>query len=175
MGHAYAFVHTISRHGRRFFVNYESSTFARLELDGPRRVCWIDEYRGTDLHRKDDGCGHVLRGFSHGSTLLSLVESLRDYIKRGDLLHRETNTPSYINSLHDEYRATAKKLSCAPKRTNSSCSSARCSAERNDAMMCEQCIDSLPTIRGPRGRPRRWPAKLHPDIGYDFARCRAYR
>lgn len=41
-------------------------------------------------------------------------------------------------------------------------------------MVFEQLIDALPKVRGKRGRPRRWPGKLHADKGYDFARCRAH-
>jgi IS5 family transposase len=36
-------------------------------------------------------------------------------------------------------------------------------------------VDAVPPIKGPRGRPgrpRRRPAKLHADKGYDFAGCR---
>jgi IS5 family transposase len=33
-------------------------------------------------------------------------------------------------------------------------------------------IDAVPPIRQCAGRPRRRPAKLHADKGYDFARCR---
>jgi len=38
----------------------------------------------------------------------------------------------------------------------------------------ERLVDALPAVRGYRGRPRRWPHKLHADKGYDFARCRAH-
>jgi len=38
----------------------------------------------------------------------------------------------------------------------------------------EELVDALPAIGGKRGRPRRWPEKLHADKGYDFARCRAH-
>ena len=41
-------------------------------------------------------------------------------------------------------------------------------------MVFEQLVDALPDVRGKRGRPRRWPGKLHADKGYDFARCRAH-
>ena len=41
-------------------------------------------------------------------------------------------------------------------------------------MMFDKCIDALPHVRGLRGRPRRWPSKLHADKGYDYAKCRAH-
>jgi IS5 family transposase len=39
----------------------------------------------------------------------------------------------------------------------------------------EQVVDAVPPIRGPYGRPgrpRRRPARLHGDKGYDYPRCR---
>jgi IS5 family transposase len=36
-------------------------------------------------------------------------------------------------------------------------------------------VDAVPAVKGPRGcpgRPRRRPAKLHADKGYDYPRCR---
>lgn len=47
-------------------------------------------------------------------------------------------------------------------------------ANRHDSVVFEEWIDSLPEIRGKRGRPRRWPEKLHADKTYDFERCRAH-
>lgn len=41
-------------------------------------------------------------------------------------------------------------------------------------MMFDKCIDALPQVRGLRGRPRRWPSKLHADKGYGYAKCRAH-
>jgi transposase len=42
-------------------------------------------------------------------------------------------------------------------------------------MLLEQVVDAVPSVKGPRGRPgrpRRRPAKLHADKGYDYPRCR---
>lgn len=104
LGHANALVQTISRHGRRFFFNCETGAVARLELDSRGRVWWIDEYRGGRIYtEKMMACGHGWRGFSHGGTLRSLVESLRDYVKRGDLLNPEFIAPSYVNSSYGDY------------------------------------------------------------------------
>lgn len=47
-------------------------------------------------------------------------------------------------------------------------------ANRHASMMFEKRIDALPAVRGLRGRPRRWPSKLHADKGCDYARCRAH-
>jgi len=47
-------------------------------------------------------------------------------------------------------------------------------ANRHDSKMFERCVDAIPAIAGLPGRPRRRPAKLHADKGYDFKRCRAH-
>jgi transposase len=42
-------------------------------------------------------------------------------------------------------------------------------------MLLEAAADAVPPIKGPRGRPgrpRKRPAKLHCDKGYDYPRCR---
>lgn len=91
LGHANALIQAISRHGRRFFFSRESGTVARLELDGRGRVWWMDDYRGARVYVAHPG---RWRGFSHGGTLRSLVEALRDYIQRGDLLNPEYIAPS---------------------------------------------------------------------------------
>jgi IS5 family transposase len=42
-------------------------------------------------------------------------------------------------------------------------------------MLLEAVVDAVPPIKGRRGRPgrpRRRPAKLHGDKGYDYPRCR---
>ena len=48
-------------------------------------------------------------------------------------------------------------------------------ANRNDSMLVEPILDSMPAIRrGGRGHPRRRPDKLHADKGYDVPRVRRY-
>ena len=42
-------------------------------------------------------------------------------------------------------------------------------------MLLEAMVDAVPAVTGPRGRPgrpRKRPAKLHGDKGYDYPRCR---
>jgi len=42
-------------------------------------------------------------------------------------------------------------------------------------VLLEAMVDAVPAVRGPRGRPgrpRKRPAKLHGDKGYDYLRCR---
>ena len=48
-------------------------------------------------------------------------------------------------------------------------------ANTHDSRLLEPMVDAVPAVIGPRGRPgrpRRRPAKLHGDKGYDFAGCR---
>ena len=47
-------------------------------------------------------------------------------------------------------------------------------ANRHDSKMFEPCVDALPAVAGLQGRPRKRPAKLHADKGYDYKRCRAH-
>jgi transposase len=48
-------------------------------------------------------------------------------------------------------------------------------ANTHDSQLLEPMVDAVPAIVGPRGRsgrPRRRPAKLHGDKGYDYPSCR---
>jgi transposase len=48
-------------------------------------------------------------------------------------------------------------------------------ANTHDSLLPEQAVDAVPPVKGPRGRPgrpRKRPAKLHLDKGYDYPRCR---
>ena len=48
-------------------------------------------------------------------------------------------------------------------------------ANTHDSKLFERLLEAAPAVKGRgRGRPRRRPAKLHADKGYDNARCRAY-
>jgi transposase len=47
-------------------------------------------------------------------------------------------------------------------------------ANRHDSIVFEDLIDAIPTIKRPRGRPRKRPAKLHADKAYDIPRCRRF-
>jgi transposase len=46
-------------------------------------------------------------------------------------------------------------------------------ANVHDSLLLEPVLDAVRPIKGLWGRPRRRPAKLHADKGYDFERCRA--
>jgi len=47
-------------------------------------------------------------------------------------------------------------------------------ANRHDSMVFDRLIDAIPAVPGLDGRPRKRPAKLHADKGYDYERCRKY-
>ncbi len=47
-------------------------------------------------------------------------------------------------------------------------------AQVHDSKIFEELIDSVGPVRGLKGRPRKQPAKLHADKGYDYARCRRF-
>jgi IS5 family transposase len=48
-------------------------------------------------------------------------------------------------------------------------------ANPHDSVLLEAVVDAVAPVKGPRGRPgrpRKRPAKLHLDKGYDYPRCR---
>jgi transposase len=45
-------------------------------------------------------------------------------------------------------------------------------ANRNDHLELEAVVDGVVPVKGPVGRPRRRPRKLHADKGYDYPSCR---
>ena len=45
-------------------------------------------------------------------------------------------------------------------------------ANVNDHRMLEDMLDGVRAVRQPVGRPRKRPAKLHGDKGYDYPECR---
>ena len=45
-------------------------------------------------------------------------------------------------------------------------------ANVHDSILLEPVLDAVPPVRQCTGRPRKRPAKLHADKGYDYPRCR---
>lgn len=74
-------IEAIASCGRKFFRDGE--TVATLELDNRGRVWFHDSYSKQRIFTHRPG---QWRGFSSGGTLRRLVENLRDYVTRGDLL-----------------------------------------------------------------------------------------
>jgi hypothetical protein len=71
-------IRLIGSHGRRFFWSTEHQRFASMDLDARGRVWFVDDCTGTRIFT------HLTRGrwrgFSHGGTMRSLVDDMRDYI-----------------------------------------------------------------------------------------------
>ena len=47
-------------------------------------------------------------------------------------------------------------------------------AQAHDSKIFEELVDGVEPVKGPRGRPRKRPEKLHADKGYDYQRCRRF-
>jgi transposase len=47
-------------------------------------------------------------------------------------------------------------------------------AQVHDSKIFEELVDGVEPVKGPRGRPRKRPEKLHADKGYDYERCRSF-
>ncbi|HDR9174350.1 TPA: hypothetical protein QDB23_001562 [Burkholderia vietnamiensis] len=80
LDHSNRLIVAIASHGRRFFYSQQRDRFARLELDARGRVWFVDDYSGRRIYTHHSG---RWRGFTHGGTLRSLVERMRDYITTG--------------------------------------------------------------------------------------------
>lgn len=83
LDHANELVRVIAAHGRRFFYSAQRERCARVELDPRGRVWWVDDYTGKRIYTHQTPFGNKWRGFSHGGTLRSLAEAIRDYIVHG--------------------------------------------------------------------------------------------
>jgi len=76
-------IQVIASHGRRFFYSTQKQRYARVELDPRGRVWWVDDYSGQRIYTHQTPFGNKWRGFSHGGTLRSLAEAIRDYVVHG--------------------------------------------------------------------------------------------
>jgi len=81
--HANALIRVIASHGRRFFYYEKGDRYARMELDAGGRVWFVDDYSEKRVYTQQRAYNRW-RGFTHGGTMRSLVECLRDYITRGE-------------------------------------------------------------------------------------------
>lgn len=83
----------IAKHGRHFFFSTTVPRLASFLIDPQLRLCFQDDYTGKVIVLPPAGVSKELPGFSHGGTLRSLVEHLRDYILEGTLLDRALIAP----------------------------------------------------------------------------------
>ncbi len=81
----------ISSYGRRFFYDPKSGRIARMVLDERGRLWFVDDYSDKHIYIAKGGFSSRWRGFSHGGTLRSLIEHLRDYI-----IHGTPINPGYL-------------------------------------------------------------------------------
>lgn len=101
VAHANDLIKAIGSHGRRFFWNECDQRFARLELDERGKVWFIDDYRGARVFTHQTNFTNHWKGFSHGGTLRSLVESMRDYIVHGTPIPRWRIATEQLYGDHD--------------------------------------------------------------------------
>lgn len=83
--HANTLIRIISEHGRRFFMHTPKNgetRIARLELRGGK-VYFVDDYSQKSVYTHKTAIPSRWKGFTHGGTLRSLVEDMRDYIVKG--------------------------------------------------------------------------------------------
>lgn len=89
--HANALIQVIAAHGRRFFFNAGQNAFASMSVDS-NGVVWIqDDYTRMLVNTMPRDT--AWKGFSHGGTLRSLVEDMRDYIVTGNTIALGTLGP----------------------------------------------------------------------------------
>ncbi|WNJ81656.1 hypothetical protein RJE46_10650 [Cedecea neteri] len=81
--HANELIKIIAAHGRRFFFCERSGRTAELFIGKRGRIWLVDEYTGQLVYTHKTTWTNKWRGFSHGGTLRSLVEMMRDYIVTG--------------------------------------------------------------------------------------------
>jgi hypothetical protein len=79
-------IRIIGTHGRRFFFNQSANRYASMEVDHRGKVWFIDDCSNRRIFTHKTIWGGRWRGFSHGGTLRSLVEGLRDFIRTGEPL-----------------------------------------------------------------------------------------
>lgn len=79
---ANALLRAIANCGRGFFKH--KKRYARFVFNNQYRVFFEDDYTQKQIYTHRKG---YWKGFSHGGTLKSLIEHLRDYIKDGKKLN----------------------------------------------------------------------------------------
>lgn len=109
LAQANALIAVIASNGRRFFRHKDR--IAHMELRAGR-IYFVDDFSGKAIYTHKTSFGNRWRGFSHGGTMRSLVEHLRDYITTGQLLPRWIIAPPYSSQPGDiwGYGAAAESV-----------------------------------------------------------------
>jgi len=80
--HANQLIKAIASHGRKFFNRNDKTAEMYVTPNGA--IYFVDDYSGKAIYTQYSG---RWSGFSHGGTLKSLVERMRDYIRTGKKIH----------------------------------------------------------------------------------------
>jgi hypothetical protein len=82
--------------------------------------------------------------------------------------------PARLRTFTTRYPQVPSGCSRAPTRRSAGIPLAvgLSAANTHDSLLLEAMVDAVPPVKGPRGRPRKRPAKFHLDKGYDYPRCR---
>lgn len=83
LSHANQLIAIMAAHGRRLFFNEKTKRTAYLQLTVSGRIYFVDDYTGKAIYTHKTGFTSKWRGFSHGGTLRTLVEMMRDYVAKG--------------------------------------------------------------------------------------------
>jgi hypothetical protein len=83
LAHANQLIEIMASHGRRFFFDARKQRAASLILSESGHVYFVDDYTGKAVYTHKTGYTNKWRGFSHGGTLRTLVEMMRDYVTKG--------------------------------------------------------------------------------------------
>lgn len=94
--HANQLIQAIAKYGRRFFYDKRHDRVAHIELRRGR-VYFVDDYTGKAIYTHETIWTNRWRGFSHGGTLRSLIERMRDYIMAGEQIPIGFIAPSYYD------------------------------------------------------------------------------
>jgi hypothetical protein len=83
LAHANQLIQIMASHGRRFFFDAKQQRTAHLLLTDRGHIYFVDDYTGKAIYTHETGFTNKWRGFSHGHTLRTLVEMMRDYVTKG--------------------------------------------------------------------------------------------
>lgn len=112
LAHANDLIQLIANHGRKFFNS--NGHMAKMHLDSRGRVWFQDARTGKLIYTHYSG---KWKAFSHGGTLRSLVERLRDYVNKGVQLPPSIICPERCNvddgNIWGYEESEAKKLRAA--------------------------------------------------------------
>ena len=94
--------------GRRFFYSDKLDRIGQFEISPRGRIRFHDEYTDALIDTYSHHLG-AWRKFSHGGSLRSLVEYLRDYIRIGQKLPLQIIAPEYWGYDHASSKRVQQK------------------------------------------------------------------